>query len=871
MVEFTRRRLMASSVVTAVGSGFVGAASAQDGEWEDPPTDGAPSVVGNIDRLSHTALGAEVTGPYVFENGEMLYSLQHPSGENQEPYATAGIGWLDGHSFEFNGENDEFEALEPPRSKDEEGKVRVAGAEFDLLAQNGDPIDGGESAWGHPETPDGTPIATFAGSRYGAEGSNPDMNFFVPTDEDGLEGYLFTNVETSPGSVVRTPLSRGEDGWEADLENAMELENTEAFREIGGTRINCYGDKAPWGNPISAEEDYVHPRVNGGATISDILEAGTGEGLRGACQFFNRPNPAEVTANLDYGPQGSWALSGLETLAYHLGAEPVDQDGDQNTTDPLGEGYPNPYRTGHCVEITEPTADEPTPVKHHNWGRAAWECPEVMPDERTVYMISDGSHKGLYKFVADEPIPSYDDRMDVRGTLYAIEVTNDAAAKNRPPADVDLQVDWIELGTATNAEVESWIADYDDVTQVDYLEEHAETDWEDDLEAALEEADQDVVENGNRSYITDEEIVEWADQYEERGPDAVDEALRRVPFLETRAAAKEVGASIEFRKAEGADSLDDAAAGDFLYLGISELNDGMADDDGELQLERVDGGVVYRAELDANYDVSRFEPVVVGADAADPASVADDAIINIDNVMVMRDRRVLLCEDNSPLRRSYTNDVLWVYEPPVEVRVGSLAVAHGKTGEVELTAPTLPHGLAGGRITVGVEHHSVATITDATYTGDLELTRAPQIRDGGAAVEFRFADVERAIEDGSLDVSLAAIELEGVDTGTTDLTVQVHALDDDDGAAIEPQTRGGMVVTGPPALGSGPGGKAPTDPDGDGRYEDVNGNGRLDYDDVVTLFENLEEDSVQLNADAFDFNENGRIDYADVVALAEET
>ncbi|WP_320443088.1 alkaline phosphatase PhoX [Halosolutus halophilus] len=671
MVEFTRRTLIETSVASAVGSGFVDVAGAQnDDEWEDSPTGGAPMVKGRIDRLAHTALGAEVTGPFVFENGEMLFSLQHPSTDNRPPFGTAGVGWLAGHRFESNGRNDEFDELEPPRTNEQQQQVRVAGGEYELLVQNGDPIENGTARWGHPETPDGTPVAEFAGSRYGAYGSNPDMNFFVATDDEGLEGYLFTNVETSPGSIVRTPIYRDEDGWEADLDNAMNLENTAAFRELGGTRINCYGDKAPWGNPISAEEDYVHPRASGPATIGEILEAGSGVGLRGASSFFNRPNPAELPDALAelYGdeswyPQGAWALGGVEMLSYYLGADPVDQEDGENTHTPIGEGYPNPYRTGYCVEITDPTADEPTPVKHYNWGRAAWECPEVLPDERTVYLTSDGSNKGLYKFVAEEPITSYDDRMDVRGTLYAIEVTNAQAAKNLPPAAVNLEVDWIELGTATNAEVASWIADYDDVTQVDYLETHAETDWEDDLEAALEEADREVVENGNRDYITDEEIVEWAAQYERHGPDGVDEDLRRVPFLETRAAAKEIGATIEFRKAEGSDTIDDAQPGDYLYVGISELNDGMADDDGSLRMERVDGGVVYRAELEADYDISRLEPVVVGADAADPASTADDAIINIDNVMVLPDRRVLLCEDNSPLRRSYTNDNLWVYEP----------------------------------------------------------------------------------------------------------------------------------------------------------------------------------------------------------------
>jgi peptidoglycan/xylan/chitin deacetylase (PgdA/CDA1 family) len=69
-----------------------------------------------------------------------------------------------------------------------------------------------------------------------------------------------------------------------------------------------------------------------------------------------------------------------------------------------------------------------------------------------------------------------------------------------------------------------------------------------------------------------------------------------------------------------------------------------------------------------------------------------------------------------------------------------------------------------------------------------------------------------------------------------------------------------------PVVGSAP----PTDPDGDGRYEDVNGNGRTDFDDVVALFENRRSDAVTDHADAYDFNENDRIDFDDIVALFEE-
>ncbi len=60
---------------------------------------------------------------------------------------------------------------------------------------------------------------------------------------------------------------------------------------------------------------------------------------------------------------------------------------------------------------------------------------------------------------------------------------------------------------------------------------------------------------------------------------------------------------------------------------------------------------------------------------------------------------------------------------------------------------------------------------------------------------------------------------------------------------------------------------APTDTDGDGLYEDVNGNGRKDFADVVLYFNQMSWIAANEPVPLFDCNGNGRIDFADVVAL----
>jgi secreted PhoX family phosphatase len=882
MVEMHRRGLMKASVAAALGASVVGVASASESEISEGDTPGAPSVQGNLKRLSTTAFGAEVTGPFVFEDGGLLYSLQHPEAGNQEPFDRAAVGYFSGFNFEFNGRNDDFPEVGIPDTEAKQRQVRSAAGDYEILIQGRQQINGGSERLGVTQTPDGTDITqdNFAGTQYGAAATNPDCNQFVPTDEDGTEGYLFTNWENSPGCISRVFISQDENGeWSADPNDAMNLPNTEAFREIGGTRINCYGDLSPWGTPISSEENYAHPRVSLTNTVGDVVEAGSGEDILGACQFWNRPNPSEIQGAVDdeydevegWYVQGSWAMTGVEFLAYYLGAEPSDQSGEDNlATTPIDDVYPNPYRYGYHVDIREPTAEDPEPMKYYVAGRASWEAPDIEGDQKTIYGCSDGDSKGIYKFVADEPIPSYENTDDIAGTLYAPKITNDAASvedsgERNSPANTNLEVEWIEMGHATNGEVEAWIAEYDDITQADYLEAHAETDWQEDPATAIKEADLEVIENGNQNYVTNEEIVEWAAQYEENGPDGVDEELRRVPFIETRAAAKEIGASIEFNKAEGVDSVDDAGPGDFVYFGISEFNDDLADETGDIQMDRVDGGVVYRAELEPDYNVSTLEPVITGPDFTDSPQDADDALRNIDNVYAMRDGRVLCCEDGfGGPARSYPNDGLYVYQPNVRLEVSSVALGQGEAVEAEVFARHVPNGIAGGEFSVSVADTEVVEITSASYPDAVGISAAPSVSEDGGTASFRFADLNGAMQPEDVDFKLGTVRLTGNGAGVTDLETEA-SLDSDVGQPIDVENRSGVAITGPPSIGSA--GASPTDPDGDGFYEDVNGNGRVDYEDVQLLFDELDSNTVTSNARAFDFNQNDRLDFDDVVTL----
>jgi len=82
---------------------------------------------------------------------------------------------------------------------------------------------------------------------------------------------------------------------------------------------------------------------------------------------------------------------------------------------------------------------------------------------------------------------------------------------------------------------------------------------------------------------------------------------------------------------------------------------------------------------------------------------------------------------------------------------------------------------------------------------------------------------------------------------------------------------GGYGDSGPP---SPPGdvtgnGRVATDPDGDGRYEDVTGDGRFTVIDVVAFLEVFDDVPAEERA-FFDFDSDGRLSIVDVGALLTE-
>ena len=349
--------------------------------------------------------------------------------------------------------------------------------------------------------------------------------------------------------------------------------------DINGAWVLCFGSVSPWGTPLFSEELYF-----------DDTEDWNNDGYR-----------------------------------YHSDQLRLEQY--------LGH-YPNPYDYGYIIEMEQAISTTPELVRHLTMGRFSHENALVMPDNKTVYLTDDGYDTVFFKFEADVAGDLSE------GTLYASKVTQDSTYNS---ASTGFDVEWLELGSSSNEEIQGWIDDYDDITTADYIQ-------------------------GENSYITDEDINNWAEDYldEDLNNDgiigyALDD---RVAFLETRKAAAAIGATDEWNKMEGVGFNPNAP--DNLYLAMSSIDNAMTDGQGDIDVSDNLCGIVYQMTMNDLWNVNRIHPAIIGGPYISSNQYECDInnLAGPDNLVVLDDGSVLVGEDT----RRHESNMVWLwreYIPPV--------------------------------------------------------------------------------------------------------------------------------------------------------------------------------------------------------------
>lgn len=203
----------------------------------------------------------------------------------------------------------------------------------------------------------------------------------------------------------------------------------------------------------------------------------------------------------------------------------------------------------------------------------------------------------------------------------------------------------------------------------------------------------------------------------------------------------------------------------------------------------------------------------------------------------------------------------------VSVDLETERVGTGGMVDATISLSEAPSGLSGYELTVHVDDTAVATLTDGTYPDSFSLVDEMDAADDGSSITLKAADIKDRITEGASDIELATVTLRPQSAGETSVGITVDQIDADDGTMVSSATMAGsLTVTEVAAID----GSFPQDIDGDGRFEDLNGNGRIDSHDVVMLFKHKNQAVVTDHADAYDFNGNGRVDFDDVTTLFDQ-
>lgn len=365
--------------LTACSDGDDGAqgptgAAGQNGTDGVDGTNGSDGSAGKLTRLATVPTGAEVTGIFLSQEGDLFFNAQHPSDSNTvtnaagKTFHTGTVGVLAG--VNFNNLPETLVDSPVPVSDEERQTVMSAYGQYQILGQTGDTYNGKlAKGLGH--------IYSMVSDELILENDMPDFNGFIQTGAG--KGYLFTNWEMYPGGMSRMALEKDNQGsW--TVTDAMMLD----FDGVKGTAANCFGSVTPWNTPLTSEEWIVDSKVD---TTTNP----------------NWNNPALVSSDMiGY----MWQLTAPDA--------------------------PNPYRYGYIAEVQNPTANEPMVVKHYALGRFEHENATVMPDGKTVYLSQDDTGGVLFKFVADTP----EDLS--AGTLYGAKLTQDVGQNDPATTGFDV-------------------------------------------------------------------------------------------------------------------------------------------------------------------------------------------------------------------------------------------------------------------------------------------------------------------------------------------------------------------------------------------------------------------------------------------------
>jgi secreted PhoX family phosphatase len=497
-----------------------------------------------------------------------------------------------------------FEGITTPTTTDEKTKIRTSTTVtvdgvaqtigFTKLMSTTDTNNG--ETFGLVKDIDDNPITFDDGSPYICNGTNSGVGSgldFTSILQKNDKLYMVSQFECQIGAMYKAELEQDSTTGALNVK-ADSLEFISQKEGFGGF-VHCAGQATPWQSHLGSEEYETDART--------VLDANETTGLTGNTYY-------DETAKF-------WGGDATKMSPYYYGWTPevsIDSNGDAV------------YK------------------KHYSMGRFSHELSFVMPDNKTVYASDDGTNVAIFKYIADT-------EQDLSaGTLYSAKWTQ-TSSENGGSANIS----WIELGHATDAEIEAILNPDGDILTNDAPTFSDIFEFSDPVDGACEEGFSSVNATPGHECLKVKSGMEKA-----------------AAFLESRRYAGIMGATTEFRKMEG---ISYSPEHEQLFIAMSAVERGMEDNmkAGEAETKYDIGGsndvklpynycgAVYALDIDSNMNATTMTAILTGDmidEDADGNQCDLDNISNPDNVTMLEGTDLLFIgEDTS----KHINNVIWSY------------------------------------------------------------------------------------------------------------------------------------------------------------------------------------------------------------------
>ena len=211
-------------------------------------------------------------------------------------------------------------------------------------------------------------------------------------------------------------------------------------------------------------------------------------------------------------------------------------------------------------------------------------------------------------------------------------------------------------------------------------------------------------------------------------------------------------------------------------------------------------------------------------------------------------------------------DLYFVPDPPVPDTDPVIIPTNDNTS-ISMYLELAEFGLSGYNMTVYFDDSNAANITNVTFPS-WAGTRSLDSSLPAPTIHVKAADTGDQVQPGDTDILMLTFLAEGLNEMPAEINVTINKMNTDTGGDLvthvipcEVRIVDLLLIPDPYVVG------LPTDPDGDQLYWDLNGNGEIDFPDLILYFNYMWWIEANEPIVLFDYNGNGNIDFNDLILL----